>query len=151
MIKELGTEAPTKQQIHDFCEKTIASGRVIPGYGHAVLRKTDPRFEAQREFAAKYAKGDTFVQIVNDLYEVVPPILGSIGKIKNPWPNVDAYSGSLLMHYNIKEAPFYTVMFGVSRALGVLASLLWDRAIGLNIERPSSFTLEGYKKKAGMK
>ncbi|MBE0646337.1 MAG: citrate (Si)-synthase [Bacteroidales bacterium] len=150
MIKELGTETPTKQQIHDFCEKTISAGRVIPGYGHAVLRKTDPRFEAQREFAAKYAQGDSFVQIVNDLYEVVPPILGGIGKIKNPWPNVDAYSGSLLMHYDIKEAPFYTVLFGVSRALGVLASLLWDRAIGLNIERPSSFTLEGYKKKVGM-
>jgi len=150
MMKEIGTETPTKQQIHEFCEKTIAAGRVIPGYGHAVLRKTDPRFSAQQEFAAKYAKGDAFVQIVNDLYEVVPPILGSIGKIKNPWPNVDAYSGSLLMHYNIKEAPFYTVLFGVSRAMGVLASLLWDRAIGLNIERPSSFTLEGYKKKVGM-
>jgi len=150
MTKEIGTNTPTKQQIHDFCEKTIAAGRVIPGYGHAVLRKTDPRFTAQQVFASKYAKGDTFVQIVNDLYEVVPPILGSIGKIKNPWPNVDAYSGSLLMHYKIKEAPFYTVLFGVSRAMGVLASLLWDRAIGLNIERPSSFTLEGYKKKLGM-
>lgn len=150
MIKELGTDHPTKQQIHDFCEKTIAAGRVIPGYGHAVLRKTDPRFVAQQEFAAKYCKGDSFVQIVNDLYEVVPPILGSIGKIKNPWPNVDAYSGSLLMHYKIKEAPFYTVLFGVSRAMGVLASLLWDRAVGLQIERPSSFTLEWFKSKAGI-
>lgn len=150
MIKEIGTDNPTKQQIHEFCEKTIAAGRVIPGYGHAVLRKTDPRFVAQQEFAAKYCKNDPFVQIVNDLYEVVPPILGSIGKIKNPWPNVDAYSGSLLMHYKIKEAPFYTVLFGVSRAMGVLASLLWDRAVGLQIERPSSFTLEWFKSKAGI-
>ena len=148
MIKQLGTESPTKQQIHDFCEKTIAAGRVIPGYGHAVLRKTDPRFEAQRAFAAKYCKGDSFIQIINDLYEVVPPILGSLGKVKNPWPNVDAYSGSLLRHYKIMEAPFYTVLFGVSRALGVLASLLWDRALGLQIERPSSYTLEWFKEKA---
>jgi len=151
MTKELGTESPTKQQIHDFCEKTIASGRVIPGYGHAVLRKTDPRYIAQRDFAAKYCKGDPFIQIVNDLYEVVPPILGSLGKVKNPWPNVDAYSGSLLRHYKIMEAPFYTVLFGVSRALGVLASLLWDRALGLQIERPSSYTLEWFKDKAGIK
>jgi citrate synthase len=151
MIKQLGTESPTKQQIHDFCEKTIAAGRVIPGYGHAVLRKTDPRFEAQRAFAAKYCKGDSFIQIINDLYEVVPPILGSLGKVKNPWPNVDAYSGSLLRHYKIMEAPFYTVLFGVSRALGVLASLLWDRALGLQIERPSSYTLEWFKEKAGIK
>ncbi|MBL7138798.1 MAG: citrate (Si)-synthase [Bacteroidales bacterium] len=151
IIKELGTENPTKEQIHEFCQNTIGSGRVIPGYGHAVLRKTDPRYIAQKEFAAKYCKGDAFIQIVDDLYEVVPPILGSLGKVKNPWPNVDAYSGSLLRHYNINEAPFYTVLFGVSRALGVLASLLWDRALGLNIERPSSFTLEGYKNKAGIK
>jgi citrate synthase len=151
MIKQLGTESPTKQQIHDFCEKTIAAGRVIPGYGHAVLRKTDPRFEAQRAFAAKYCKGDSFIQIINDLYEVVSPILGSLGKVKNPWPNVDAYSGSLLRHYKIMEAPFYTVLFGVSRALGVLASLLWDRALGLQIERPSSYTLEWFKEKAGIK
>jgi len=150
MIKEIGTDTPTKEQIHEFCQNTIGSGRVIPGYGHAVLRKTDPRYMAQREFAAKYCEGDTFIQIVNDLYEVVPPILGSLGKVKNPWPNVDAFSGSLLGHYNINEAPFYTVLFGVSRALGVLASLLWDRAIGLNIERPSSFTIEGYKKKIGV-
>lgn len=150
MTKEIGTESPTKQQIHDFCEKTIGAGRVIPGYGHAVLRKTDPRFEAQREFAGKYCQGDNFIQIVNDLYEVVPPILGSLGKVKNPWPNVDAYSGSLLMHYGINEAPFYTVLFGVSRALGVLASMLWDRALGLQIERPSSYTLEWFKQKAGL-
>ncbi|TSA29013.1 MAG: citrate (Si)-synthase [Bacteroidetes bacterium] len=151
IIKELGTDNPTKQQIHDFCEATIGAGRVIPGYGHAVLRKTDPRYMAQKEFAAKYCKGDSFIQIVNDLYEVVPPILGGLGKVKNPWPNVDAYSGSLLRHYKIMEAPFYTVLFGVSRALGVMASLLWDRALGLNIERPSSFTLEGYQKKVGIK
>jgi citrate synthase len=150
ILKEIGTETPTKQQIHDFCEKTIAAGRVIPGYGHAVLRKTDPRFEAQREFASKYCKGDSFIQVVNDLYEIVPPILGSLGKVKNPWPNVDAYSGSLLRHYGINEAPFYTVLFGVSRALGVLASLLWDRALGLQIERPSSYTLEWFQEKAGI-
>ncbi|MFH1297192.1 MAG: citrate (Si)-synthase [Bacteroidota bacterium] len=151
MVKELGTENPTKEQIHEFCQQTIGSGRVIPGYGHAVLRKTDPRYIAQKEFAAKYCKGDSFIQIVNDLYEVVPPILGSLGKVKNPWPNVDAYSGSLLRHYGIYEAPFYTVLFGVSRAMGVLASLLWDRAVGLQIERPSSFTLDWFQNKAGIK
>ncbi|NVO01882.1 MAG: citrate (Si)-synthase [Bacteroidetes bacterium] len=150
MIGEIGTSTPSKQQIHDFCEKTIAAGRVIPGYGHAVLRKTDPRFEAQREFAGKYCQNDSFIQIINDLYEIVPPILGGLGKVKNPWPNVDAYSGSLLMHYGITQAPFYTVLFGVSRALGVLASILWDRALGMQIERPSSFTMEWFKEKAGI-
>ena len=52
------------------------------------------------------------------------------GKAKNPWPNVDAHSGILLQHYGLTEMGYYTVLFGVSRALGVLASLTWDRALG---------------------
>jgi citrate synthase len=44
-------------------------------------------------------------------------------QVKNPWPNVDAHSGVLLQYYGIKEARFYTVLFGVSRALGVLSQV----------------------------
>lgn len=148
MLKDIGTDTPTNEQVANFVEKTLASGQVIPGYGHAVLRITDPRYTAQKQFAEKYIKEDVFVSVVNQLYEVVPPILGSIGKIKNPWPNVDAYSGALLMHYGIREHTFYPVLFGVSRALGVLASLIWDRVLGLPIERPSSYTLDWFKQKA---
>ena len=148
MLEYLGTEDPTKEQLEAYVNKTLADGRVVPGYGHAVLRQTDPRFTAQKEFAEKYIKDDKLINIVNNLYEVVPPILGSVGKISNPWPNVDAYSGALLYHYGIKEYSFYTVLFGVSRALGVLASLVMDRVYGLPIERPSSFPLEWYVKKA---
>ncbi len=148
LMDELETEEPTKEQLADYVKKTLEEGRVIPGYGHAVLRQTDPRFTAQKEFADKYIKNDNIINTVNKLYEVVPPILGSIGKIQNPWPNVDAYSGALLYHYGIKEYSFYTVLFGVSRALGVMASLVMDRIYGLPIERPSSFELKWYVEKA---
>jgi citrate synthase len=148
LIEALGTDEPTKEQLADYVKKTLDEGRVIPGYGHAVLRRTDPRFTAQKEFAEKYIKNDKLINIVNNLYEVVPPILGNIGKIKNPWPNVDAYSGALLYHYGIREYTFYTVLFGVSRALGVLASLIIDRILGLPIERPSSYELKWFTEKA---
>ena len=148
MIENLDTESPSDEQVAAYCKQTLEEGRVIPGYGHAVLRKTDPRFTAQEKFANKYVKDDKMVNIVNQLYRVVPPILGSIGKIKNPWPNVDAYSGSLLYHYGIKEYTFYTVMFGVSRALGVLASLVNDRIYGMPIERPTSHPLSWFKQQA---
>jgi citrate synthase len=133
-------QVPTKEQIEEYVKKTLADGKVVPGYGHAVLRKTDPRYIAQREFALKYMPDDENFKIVNMIYEVVPPILSSMGKIKNPWPNVDAHSGVLLIHYGMVEYDFYTVLFGVSRALGVMASLLWDRAIGTPLERPGSVT-----------
>lgn len=139
---------PTKDQIHEYVMKTIGEGKVVPGYGHAVLRKTDPRFAAQVEFAKKYMPDDDNCRIVQMLYEVVPEILGGIKKIKNPWPNVDAASGALLTHYGFTEYDFYTVLFGVSRSLGVLSSLLWDRALGHPIERPGSVTTEGMKEKA---
>ena len=139
---------PTKEQIQDYVMKTMEDGKVVPGYGHAVLRKTDPRFIAQMEFAKKYIPEDVNCRIVHQVYEVVPPILGNIKKIKNPWPNVDAHSGALLMHYGMDEYDFYTVLFGVSRALGVLASLLWDRALGHPIERPGSVTTEWMKNQA---
>ena len=128
--------------------KTIEEGKVVPGYGHAVLRKTDPRFTAQMDFAAKYMPDDENCRIVKMVYEVVPPILEGFQKIKNPWPNVDAHSGALLIHYGLVEYDFYTVLFGVSRALGVLSSLLWDRALGHPLERPGSVTSEGMKEKA---
>lgn len=146
MQKELNTETPSKDQIADYIKKTLSEGKVVPGYGHAVLRKTDPRFTAQMEFAKKHCPNDPVVQTVWNVYEVAPPILENTGKIKNPWPNVDAHSGALLKHYGMVEEDFYTVLFGVSRALGVLASLCWDRALGFAIERPKSITTEWAKK-----
>jgi len=145
----LGGGLPTKEQIAEYIKKTLAEGRVVPGYGHAVLRKTDPRFVAQQDFYRRYIKHDDICEIVQMVYEVAPPILQSTGKIKNPWPNVDAHSGSLLIHFGIVEYDFYTVLFGVSRALGVLASLLWDRVLGFPLERPGSTTTASLKKKFG--
>lgn len=145
MREELGGGDPTKEQIEAYVRKTLADGKVVPGYGHAVLRKTDPRFTAQMEFAKKHLPDDELVKIVWTVYETVPPILQELGKVKNPWPNVDAHSGALLVHYGLVEYEFYTVLFGVSRALGVLASLCWDRALGLSIERPKSVTTEWMK------
>jgi citrate synthase len=146
MQEELKTEAPTKEQIAEYVKKTLSEGKVVPGYGHAVLRKTDPRFTAQMEFGKKHMPDDKLVNTVWNIYEVVPPILQSLGKIKNPWPNVDAHSGSLLVHFGMKEYEYYTVLFGVSRALGVLASLCWDRALGFALERPKSVTTDLVKK-----
>lgn len=140
MLDTLGTQQPTNEQIADYVRSTIASGQVIPGYGHAVLRRPDPRFMAQKAFAEEYIKDSDIVNVVWKLFEVVPPILKSLGKVKNPWPNVDAHSGAILVHYGLKENSFYTVLFGVSRALGVLSALCWSRALGLPLERPKSVT-----------
>jgi citrate synthase len=150
MKREIGVETPTKEQIREYAIETLNKGQVIPGYGHAVLRKTDPRFTVQLEFAQKHIPDAPYIQIVQNIYDVVPDILLSTGKVKNPWPNVDAISGALLTSFGITEFPIYTVLFGVSRALGVLTQLVWDRLYGLPIERPKSQNLAWFKEQAGI-
>ena len=144
-LKEKVGSTPTKEQIKTYLQQTLDEGKVIPGYGHAVLRKTDPRYMAQREFALEYMPDDENFKIVGMIYDVAPDVLRATGKVKNPWPNVDAHSGILLIHYGLVESDFYTVMFGVSRAIGVLTSLVWDRALMSPIERPKSVTTEWIK------
>lgn len=141
-VKEDLGGVPTKEDLIKYLWDTLNAGKVIPGYGHAVLRKTDPRYMAQREFGLKHCPDDEIFRVVSGIYEVAPDILLEHGKAKNPWPNVDAHSGCLLVHYGVVEYDFYTVLFGVSRALGVLSSLIWDRALGLPIERPKTVTTE---------
>jgi citrate synthase len=131
---------PTDDQLREFAWETLRAGKVIPGYGHAVLRVTDPRFTAFREFGVKHFPDDPVMALVDKVFHIVPDVLREHGKAKNPWPNVDAASGALLYHYGMKEFSYYTVMFSVSRALGMCAQLVIDRALGEPIERPKSLT-----------
>lgn len=132
--------SPSHEVLKKFAEETLSSGRVIPGYGHAVLRITDPRFDAFLAFGKKYCAGDPVFDTVAKVFEVVPDILKQIQKIKDPWPNVDAGSGGLLYHYGLTEFPYYTVLFSVSRALGVCSQAVIARGLGLPITRPKSVT-----------
>ncbi len=137
---KLGGEEPTEENVTKALWDTLKAGKVIPGYGHAVLRKTDPRYTSQMEFCEKHLPNDKLFKLVNTIYKVAPGVLTEQGKTKNPWPNVDAQSGVIQWHYGLTEYDFYTVLFGVGRAIGVLANITWDRALGYALERPKSVT-----------
>ena len=131
---------PSREDLYKFAWDTLNGGKVIPGYGHAVLRVTDPRYIAQLEFAKARFPEDTLIRLAELVYDVVPAVLKEQGKAKNPAPNVDAISGTLQYYYGVREFDFYTVLFGVGRALGVTANLVWARALGQPIERPKSLS-----------
>ncbi|HUI89551.1 MAG TPA: citrate (Si)-synthase [Anaerolineales bacterium] len=131
---------PTRDQLYKFAWDTLNGGHVIPGYGHAVLRVPDPRYMAQMEFAKKRFPDDELVRLADLVFDVIPQVLKEQGKAKNPAPNVDAISGTLQYYYGVREFDFYTVLFGVGRALGVTANYVWARALGWPIERPKSLT-----------
>lgn len=139
---------PTEEQLREYAWNRLNSGQVIPGYGHAVLRVTDPRFTAFYDFAEKHNINDDNVKLVQMIYNIVPGILKEQGKAKNPWPNVDAASGSLLYAYGMTEFDFYTVMFGVSRAMGLCAQMLVNRMMMSPIVRPKSLTIAEMQSKA---
>ncbi len=131
---------PSRDDLYKFAWDTLNSGKVIPGYGHAVLRVPDPRFTAQMEFAKKHFPQDELIRLADMVFDVVPAVLKEQGKAKNPAPNVDAISGTLQYYYGVREFDFYTVLFGVGRALGVTANYVWARALGQPLERPKSLT-----------
>jgi len=147
-FKEKFGENWNREDIKQHVADTLGSGKVVPGYGHAVLRKTDPRFMLELAFADKNIKDDNLVNLMRACYETIPDLLAATGKIKNPWPNVDCGSGALLMHYGLTQHDYYTVLFGVSRAFGVMPAQVWSRALGMPIERPNSFDLEHLRAKA---
>jgi len=140
--KYCADKEPTKELITQALWDTLNAGQVVPGYGHAVLRKTDPRYMSQREFclATPGLKDDPLFKLVSMIFEVAPGVLTEQGKAKNPWPNVDAQSGVIQWYYGLREWDFYTVLFGVGRALGCMANITWDRGLGYAIERPKSVT-----------
>lgn len=137
---------PTREQLTEYAWETLNSGKVIPGYGHAILRITDPRFTAQLEYGQKVMPDYDLFRLAKLVYEVVPEVLRQQGKAKDPWPNVDAISGVLQRYFGVLDSQandpggFYTVLFGVSRILGVTANTVWARALGAPIERPKSVT-----------
>jgi len=151
VMDEMGGKIPSEEEMKKFVWDTLNSGKVIPGFGHAVLRKTDPRYMAQREFCLKYLPDDPIFKYVDLLYRVTPPILQEQGKAKNPWPNVDAQSGVIQWYYGVREYAFYTVLFGIGRALGVCSNIVWDRALGYPIERPKSLTTAMVEEMVGAK
>ncbi len=151
VYEQMGGKVPTEEEMKKFVWDTLSGGQVIPGFGHAVLRKTDPRYMAQREFCLKHLPDDPLFKYVDLIFKVTPPILLEQGKAKNPWPNVDAQSGVIQWYYGLTEYEFYTVLFGIGRALGVVSNIIWDRALGYPIERPKSVTTAMLEEVAGIK
>jgi citrate synthase len=149
-MNKLGGQLPGEAELERYLWETLNSGQVIPGYGHAVLRRTDPRFTAQMEFCEQHLPDDKLFQLVQLLYKVAPRVLRAHGKARNPWPNVDAQSGVIQWHFGVTEYDFYTVLFAVGRAIGVLANITWDRALGYPLERPKSVTLDMLEATAGV-
>ncbi|MCH8150655.1 MAG: citrate (Si)-synthase, partial [Planctomycetes bacterium] len=148
-IQERFGGVPTADQLKDHAWELLNSGRVIPGFGHAVLRCTDPRYIACSEFARKTCPDHPLFKLAELMLQVIPGVLKEHGKAKNTNPNVDALSGVLMYAFGVDKPAFYTAIFGVSRAIGMCAQLVLNRGLGTPITRPKSVTTEWIKQFVG--
>ena len=146
-MKDLNGAEPTVENITKYAQDTLAAGKVVPGFGHAVLRAPDPRYLLEHDFCKENLGNDPMFKLADICYQAIPPVLQATGKVKNPWPNVDALSGTVMKYYGLSEADYYTVVFSVSRCLGVTAQGVWSRVMGVPIERPNSVTMDWIQKK----
>jgi citrate synthase len=138
--EDLG-ERPNAGQLEAYLWQILESGRVIPGFGHAVLRDVDPRFAALQAFGRQHIHGDVLFDCAELLYRVAPGVLKRQGKAKSLQPNVDAITGPLLHHYGLIDLRYYTVMFGMGLSIGMLAQLVLNRALATPIMRPRSASI----------
>ena len=150
-IKDAGLDisrpdsAECQAYIRDYVTNWLKSA-VIPGYGHGRLRTTDPRYTHLKALSLEIMSDKDLVRLVHASENIITEVLTGLGKVKNPNPNVDAHSGVLLYELGLKEFEYYTVVFAVSRAMGCFANIVWQRAIGLPLERPGSMTLDQMNK-----
>lgn len=142
---------PNEQEVKDYVWKGIQSGKYLPGYGEKYIHSTDPHYTCQREFIMKHSINDPLLNLIEILHRIAPSILSDLGNKQNTWPNADVHSSVLMNYFGIKEIEFHTLMFGVSRAIGTLASLVWDRALVFPIEHPISMSTNCLFKAAGIK
>ncbi|KAK7033097.1 citrate synthase [Favolaschia claudopus] len=145
VMSSLGA-APTKDEIFTYVGNCLTQGQIIPGYGHALLRVPDPRLELLRRFLDTHPSSDpkvhSFLSLIRNMNDNVPDLLRErVRGMKNPHPNGDALNGCILHAYGL-PTEYLLCFFACSRAMGFMSQYIWDRALGLSMERPLSLTMD---------
>lgn len=140
LIEVLGNE-PTAEALENELRQRLAKNQLVFGYGHAVLRVEDPRATVLYEKAKRKYPDHPLVKMAGLLREVAPKILQENPKISDPYPNVDAISGILLMAAGFPYPEYFTILFGLSRVIGIAIQIVYERCEtrggkGLPIVRP---------------
>jgi citrate synthase len=143
-VKEVAAEIkdPTNlDEVSQYVENRLATGGVLFGFGHAVLRVEDPRATVQYALGEEIAQDDPLFRLAVSLRTAGVEALKKRPKISNPYPNVDAVSGTLLNACGLTDESYYTVLFGLARCVGIASQIVWERTEarggkGLPIVRP---------------
>lgn len=126
VLDEAGTEA-TEKDLENLLRKRLAEKKLVFGFGHAVLRVEDPRAAIMYDYSAKNFPDHPLVRTALLLRKAGPTVLKENPKIQNPYPNLDAISGSMLSGAGFPYPEYYTILFGVARACGIAMQIVYER------------------------
>lgn len=115
------------EAVEKLIRDRLSSGGLVYGFGHAVLRMEDPRATVQYNYAKEHFSDHPLVKTALLLREHGPLVLKENPKIADPYPNVDAISGSLLTASGFPYCEYYTVLFGMSRIVGIASQIVYER------------------------
>lgn len=119
---------PTDENaVNDYINKLFAEGKKLYGFGHAVLRVEDPRATVQYDLGEKICPDNKIFRMAVSMRKLGTEFLKKQEKVSNPYPNVDAVSGSLLTSVGLTDENYYTVLFGMSRCVGIAAQIIYER------------------------
>lgn len=126
VLKEVGEKA-TAKDVENLIRKRLANNQLVFGFGHAVLRVEDPRATVQYEFLQKHYPNHPLTKIGLLLRTEGSKILAENPKITDPHPNVDAISGALLAAAGFDYPQYFTMLFGLSRIVGIARQIVYER------------------------
>ncbi len=126
IIKEIGQDA-SAEKLEAYLRKILADNQLVFGFGHAVLRVEDPRATVLYAAAEKRYSDHSLVKMAKLLRQVGPKVLGENPKITDPYPNVDAISGTMLAAAGFNYPEYFTVLFGLSRCVGISIQIVYER------------------------
>ncbi len=140
LMKEVGPQ-PTEERIEKALRGRLERKELVFGFGHAVLRVEDSRAKVLYDAGQQHFPNDPMVQFALMLRKVGPKVLKENPKISSPYPNVDAISGSVLMAAGFPYPEYFTLLFGLSRVVGISAQIVHERVVardgkGVPIYRP---------------
>ena len=126
VLEEVGEKA-TEADVEKFIRDRLANKQLVFGFGHAVLRVEDARATVLYDFAKKYYPKDPLVKIALLLRTAGSKVLSENPKISDPHPNVDAVSGTVLTAAGFDYPEYYTLLFGLSRCVGISIQIVYER------------------------
>jgi len=126
VLREVGPKA-TAKQVEELIRKRLENKQLVYGFGHAVLRVEDPRATVLYGVAEEHYPDNPLVTIASLLRVVGSKVLSENPKISNPFPNVDAVSGTVLSAAGFPYPEYFTVLFGLSRCVGISRQIVYER------------------------